>query len=668
MNKYFKYSIIYSLLIFAISWLTFFWFRIYFIMKSGMAKSMSGVNYWSVIPIEHLIYFLFGQIFAYGILVLINYLVLSGANNILFKRMKYPLLGVHFILLSVFFSVILLSQFLFPITRHPIEIEVSFTNFSLSSVAFLIPVILVVVFLAAGIMNVGSNFRRVVVGIICIFLMDTLVSVISQKNVKEKSNLQGVTATKNPNLIIIGIDSYDYSKIKKHEERQGFIGNFVNNSVLFEDTLTPLARTYVAWMSVLTANYPVNSGVRYNLFPRDFGKQSSTLMPYLQTLGYQTIYSTDERRFANLDAYHGFEKVIGPPAGAADFLLGSASDMPVTNIFMSTSLGQRFFPYSYANRAVAYSYDYQDFIDLYEKELHQVPNDKPVFLATHLCLAHWPYYDKHSDLENKNKPFVIYSQKIKEVNQMAETIYNKIEKAGLLKNAVVVLLSDHGEGWPEKYASKVKPSSYGHGTNLLDEDQQRVLFAVQRYVDGKPMINPKQLSYPASLIDVLPTMFGVAEISIPENINGYNLNSLIENKDSNLPFERPRLLETEIHVSAIDSVDDGNIDETAVATETASNYRITSDGRFELRHQSVENFLHFKERAIELNGQYLHWNSYTGFKVYNSKNYEIRPYDASQENDQKLMKQFCDLFGKDIKKGYVPEKDCNYSKSLIATP
>lgn len=660
MNRHLKYSVIYSFLILALSWLTFVWFRIYFVLKSGMIKSMSGVNYWSVFPFEHLVYFLLGQLFAYSMLVMINYLVLSGAEKFLFRHMKYPRLGIHFILLCVFFSVILLSQFLYPITRHPIEIEINFNSFSLADTVFLIPVVVAVVFLVTGLINLRSYSRIGLLGVIGVFLLDAFISTIIKDNENVSRDLI-VAENQSPNLIIIGIDSYDYSKIRNAKDREGFIGEFVNNSVLFEDTLTPLARTYVAWMSILTANYPVTTGVRYNLFPRDYGNQKPTLMPYLKTLGYQTIYATDERRFANLDNYHGFEKVIGPPAGAADFLLGGSSDMPVTNIFMATTLGQRFFPYSYANRAVAYAYDYQDFIDLYTKEIGDISKNKPVFLATHLCLAHWPYYDKHSDLTNRRKPYVLYNEKIKDVNRMAEEIFNKIEKAGLLKNAVVVLLSDHGEGWPDRYGSTLKPSSYGHGNNLLDQDQQRVMFAVQRYIDGKPVMTARSLNYPASLIDVLPTMLGVSAIQIPNHLDGYDLNPLIEGTENNLPLVRPRLLETEIHVQAIDSVDDGNINEEAVAAETVGNYNVTNDGRFELTRDAVDNFLQYKERAVEVNGQYLHWSKLLGFSVYNSLTYEKRPYDKNQQDDRILKQHFCDLFGSDIKKGFLGNVECDVS-------
>ena len=242
---------------------------------------------------------------------------------------------------------------------------------------------------------------------------------------------------------------------------------------------------------------------------------------------------------------------------------------------------------------------------------------------------------------------------------MAEQIFNKIKNAGLLENAVVVLLSDHGEGWPDKYPSKLKPSTYGHGNNLLDDDQQRVMFAVQHYVNGNPVLSSKQQKYPASLIDVLPTMFDVAGIDIPDQLDGYNLGSLVRGGNHNLPKERSRLLETEIHVSAIDSVDDGNIDEAAVAAETAGNYRITTDGRFELTHKAVNNFLRHKERAIEVNGTYLHWSRPLGLTVYDSKTYERRPFDEKNSEDQKLKQDFCVHFNTDIEQRFLDEVDCN---------
>ena len=55
--------------------------------------------------------------------------------------------------------------------------------------------------------------------------------------------------------------------------------------------------------------------------------------------GYQTIYATDEVRFANIDQSFGFDQLITPPIGAADFLLGKAGDLPLVNLVSPTRVG-----------------------------------------------------------------------------------------------------------------------------------------------------------------------------------------------------------------------------------------------------------------------------------------------------------------------------------------
>src|SRR5690606_34412123 len=133
--------------------------------------------------------------------------------------------------------------------------------------------------------------------------------------------------------------------------------------------------------------------------------------------------------------------------------------------------------------------------------------------------------------------------------------------------------------------------------------------AVQRFTNGKAMYAPTTIDYPASLIDVLPTMAGIADIKWPKklDIDGYDLSPLTERRVNDLPAERPRLIETEIFIRSIDNIRNGKIDMAAVVNESSQNYRITKDGRFELTHEAVDDFLLRKDRAVELNGTYLYW-------------------------------------------------------------
>jgi len=655
-----KFSSLYSLGIFFFSWITFIFGGIPFIFNAKLTGSVSEANYFSALPISYFILFMMGQIIAYGILTLIIATTLYGAEKTLLKKVKNQKLGAHLVVLAIFYSIITTNKILYPASLHPLSTNVDFSELSLFNSLHLLPTFFFIALFAIGTIRLYLNwptYRKCVWGV-------TFIALITAINAGSNSD-KIIASKKAPNLVIIGIDSFDRSLLNRSTTSSSFVNNFVNHAVHFSDTSTPLARTYVAWTSILTASYPVNHGVRFNLFPRDYMTQKPTLMKDFKLLGYQVFYSTDERRFANFDSYHGFEKIIGPPAGAADFLLGSASDMPVTNLFLSTPIGKMFFPFSTANRAVPHSYDYRNFLSLFNNETLATSKDKPLFLATHLCLGHWPYYHKHSNIENGSSPFVLYQKSMRSVDQMAQELFDDMKQKGLLENSVVVLLSDHGEGWPVRHSSKqVSYSSYGHGNNVLDEDQQKVLFAVQRFTDGKPMYAPMTIDYPASLIDVLPTMVGLANINWPHklDIDGYDLSPLADKRPHNLPIERPRLIETEIQLRSIDNKRNGNIDMAEVVNESSGNYQLTKDGRFELKHKAVDDFLLRKNRAVELNGNYLYWGLLNGFKIYNSTTHDIRPFDDSNSNDKKLKAYFCRLYAPDIKNGFLNADLCNNLK------
>jgi hypothetical protein len=105
------------------------------------------------------------------------------------------------------------------------------------------------------------------------------------------------------------------------------------------DVTSPLARTFPAWMSTLTGRHPASTNARFNLMPRAKVEAGDTLADALREAGYSTIYSTDEVRFANIDESYGFERLVTPPIGASDFVLGTANDLPLPNLLSATPLG-----------------------------------------------------------------------------------------------------------------------------------------------------------------------------------------------------------------------------------------------------------------------------------------------------------------------------------------
>src|SRR5262249_39123969 len=75
-------------------------------------------------------------------------------------------------------------------------------------------------------------------------------------------------ATKaHPNIIVVVVDSFrpDYLLFFGGNKATPFMDSLLANAVVFSDAVTPIARTFPAWTSILTGKYPLESGARFDL-------------------------------------------------------------------------------------------------------------------------------------------------------------------------------------------------------------------------------------------------------------------------------------------------------------------------------------------------------------------------------------------------------------------
>ncbi len=91
----------------------------------------------------------------------------------------------------------------------------------------------------------------------------------------------------------------------------------------------------------------------------------------------------------------------------------------------------------------------------------------------------------------------------KQFNHFIELLSDR----GYLNNAIIYLISDHGEGFMldrdklialsslSDKQSKLSVNSWGHGNNVLTQEQSDVLMAYRRFSDGKTVQEGKK--YPA---------------------------------------------------------------------------------------------------------------------------------------------------------------------------
>jgi hypothetical protein len=362
-----------------------------------------------------------------------------------------------------------------------------------------------------------------------------------------------------PHVILIGIDALRPDALYDEEGRVVMprLDDFLAGSTVFSDTLTPIARTFPAWVSIISGKHPHTTGAVNNLLTRELIDEGDTLPKLLIDAGYHTVYATDEVRFSNLDETFGFRELIAPPMGASDFVISFFADSPLANLLVNTAVGGVLFPHTYANRAAAVTYDPDTFI---ERLYARLRFDKPTFLAVHLTLTHWPHTWASTPPaeERKGDPPVAetYRRSAIRADQQFGDLVQMLRDRGALQNAIVVVLSDHGEalGEPasianEGHAARHIPTlaaSYGHGTNVFAEGQYRVLLAMRSF-SSVELATPAglKIEVPASLEDIAPTIADALQLEPRQPFDGVSWLSDLKSAPHSNNASRIRYLETE---------------------------------------------------------------------------------------------------------------------------
>lgn len=363
-------------------------------------------------------------------------------------------------------------------------------------------------------------------------------------------------AEEKPNVVLLGIDSLRPDSVDAINTPA--IHKFLAGSVQLTDTITPLARTFPAWVSILSGRNPHTTGAWMNLLPRDRIHAGETLPDLLRQHGYRSAYAIDETRFSNIDASYGFDQVVTPAMGASDFVIGTFADVPLANLVVNTRLGALLFPHLHTNRAATVLYEPDSFINRLDREL-QV--GQPLFLAVHLTLPHWPYtWASSPDVPRADKARGPYFATLRRVDAQFAALLAMLEKHGVLDNALVVTLSDHGQALDKTdnilsaYVPKGLPGgdalqSTGHGTSVLSPSQYRVVLGLRGFGPAQAMLpGANVLDIPASLVDVAPTLLELLGVAPPAaEFDGFSLVPALRAGPAAMPelATRIRLTETE---------------------------------------------------------------------------------------------------------------------------
>ncbi len=234
-----------------------------------------------------------------------------------------------------------------------------------------------------------------------------------------------------------------------------------------------------------------------------------------------------------------------PPADLATFARGCESPTPFTTT--APLLAERLAEAGYETVAftgggyVAAAYGFDRGFEAYQatnsrgREIAGIPRGLehwiatrrggPFFLFLHTYRAHYPYdSDRYAselppDADRIERLANDYDGAVAEADAIVGGCLERLERAGLLEDALVVLVSDHGEELGERLP---ETTGWGHCSSLYDEQLH-----VPLVLAGPGVSAGLRIVTPVTLLDVAPTILAHAGVAAPAEWLGRSLAPLL---------------------------------------------------------------------------------------------------------------------------------------------
>lgn len=294
----------------------------------------------------------------------------------------------------------------------------------------------------------------------------------------------------NAPVILISIDTLRADHLRAYDAKgveTPAIERLVKDGVLFENAYAHVPLTLPSHVTMLSGRLPYENGVRSNVGYRFEQGLDATLPKLLSQRGYATG--------AAISAY-----VLRRSTGLGDLFDFYDDGMDVWGSAPLADLQRKGETTS-------------------QKALQWIDGvgNRPFFLMLHLFEPHTPYEPT-------------YDADIAAVDKIVGSFLDELDRRGLYDRALIVVVSDHGEGLGDH-------GEVEHGLLLYREALHVPLIVKlpQRTDAGK------RVTAPAQLIDLLPTIASATGAKVPDGLPG---TSLIELARQSAPSDRAIYSET----------------------------------------------------------------------------------------------------------------------------
>jgi arylsulfatase A-like enzyme len=417
------------------------------------------------------------------------------------------------------------------------------------------------------------------------------------------------------NILIVAADSLRPDRITPAIAPRMY--SLAQTGTVFDHAYTPLARTFPAWVSMLTGNYPHHHGIR-NMFPRWETRMRDfhAIPAAFAKAGYLTCAVSDFAGdiFRRVDL--GFQKLRTPTFTMRELLRERILQQDFALLpWLRGPLARWAVPVlremHVASDAQALTNDALDAID--------GVGQQPFFMTIFYSTTHFPYaapfpfykrfvssgyrgkyrYAKADTLtaENSLTPSDVehvrglFDGAVSSVDAAVGELLDGLTARGLTDHTIVVLTADHGESLYENGRGQ------GHGDHLYGDESLRVPLVFVR-----PGGIHTVVATPVSSIDLAPTLCKLSRVDCHKNIDGQSLAEALNGQPiqrgpifsetglwftetlPEVPFEKRLPYPDLIHLTEVDRI---HSDEIVVRREwvplsIAAKYRMIRDNRFKL--------------------------------------------------------------------------------------
>lgn len=336
--------------------------------------------------------------------------------------------------------------------------------------------------------------------------------------------LNRIRATKlDMNVVVIVVDTLRADKLGCYGSWQELTPNidaFAKDAVVFENAYSHAPWTLPSVASLYTSRLPVQHGAggRFGKFKK-LGEDVPTVAEAFQSNGANTAAVTNvlflgerfgmTRGFGTVDEELGKDNRTGRRAGK--------TTTAAIRWIEEHELGRFFLVVHYFDPHLLYDPP-KAFRERFAKD---VPAREP--FGTVEDMAAIRKGEKELDVSRVPEMERLYNAEVAYTDAQVGKLLDRLKEMGLMKETLVVVLSDHGEEFLDH-------GGFEHGHTLYDELLHVPL--IIRIPGGKA----SRVKPVVRLIDVAPTICDLAGIDVPESFWGRSLVSLVKSGGNDRPL------------------------------------------------------------------------------------------------------------------------------------